>query len=237
MGWLRRTVRVPVEWKGDRVLLHFGAVAGDVRILVNGKDAGKKFDIFFPFDLDITNLVRPGESAEILVGVRKASLFDVRGKYGRREYQAGSFWGQHIVGIWQDVDLVGVPAVRVADIFVQPDVSQKLLKVDVTLRNDGDGDALVDLAGEVHRWTSLAAKDGVEAPEPLWKLEPAVDLGLTTPPVRVPGHQEITVTLQARVDSQLELWIDRQHEAGRSRCRCEVPALWMASVQVQRFGG
>jgi beta-galactosidase len=85
MGWLRRTVRVPIEWKGDRVPLHFAAVAGDVRILVNGKDAGKKFDIFFPFDLDITNLVIPGKSNEILVGVRKTSLFDIRGKYGRRE--------------------------------------------------------------------------------------------------------------------------------------------------------
>jgi beta-galactosidase len=206
MGWLRRTVRIPAAWKGDRILLHFAAVAGDVRILVNGKDAGKQFDIFFPFDVDITNLVAPGESAEILVGVRKASLFDVRGKYGRREYQAGSFWGQHIVGIWQDVDLVGVPPVRVADTFVQPDVSQKVLKVEVTLRNDSVEDASVDLTGEVHRWTSLAAKDGVAAPEPLWKLESPVDLGLKSAPVRVPAHQEVTVTLQASVGAKLELW-------------------------------
>jgi len=206
MGWLRRTVRVPADWKGDRVLLHFAAVAGDVRILVNGKDAGKKFDIFFPFDVVITNLVVPGESTEILVGVRKASLFDVRGKYGRREYQAGSFWGQHIVGIWQDVDLVGVPSVRAAGIFVQPDVSEKVLKVDVTLRNDSADDASVDLVGEVHRWTSLAARDGVEAPEPLWKLETPVDLRLKNSSVRIPAHQEVTVTLQAQVGSPLELW-------------------------------
>jgi hypothetical protein len=210
MGWLRRTVRVPIDWKGDRVLLHFAAVAGDVRILVNGKDAGKKFGIFFPFDVDITNLVIPGESTEILVGVRKASLFDVRGKYGRREYQAGSFWGQHIVGIWQDVDLVGVPPVRVAGTFVQPDVSQKVLKVDVTLRNDSADDASVDLVGEVHRWTPLATKDGIEAPAPLWKLETPVDLRLTSTSVRIPAHQEMTVTLQARVDSPLELWSPEQ---------------------------
>jgi len=206
MGWLRRSVRIPADWKGDRVLLHFAAIAGDVRILVNGKTAGKTFDIFFPFDVDITNLVAPGESAEILVGVRKPSLFDVKGKYGRREYQAGSFWGQHIVGIWQDVDLVGVPPVRVTSTFVQSNVSQKTLKVDVTLRNDSNADATVDLAGEVHRWTSLADKDGVEAPEPLWKLEPHVDASLTSPQIRIAAHQEATVTLQTRVDSQLALW-------------------------------
>lgn len=206
MGWLRRTVRVPVEWKGDRVLLHFAAVAGDVRILVNGKDAGKKFDIFFPFDVDITSLVRIGESNEILVGVRKPSLFDVKGRYGRREYQAGSFWGQHIEGIWQDVDLVGVPPVRVVGTFVQPDVSKKVLRVDVTLRNDSAVDVSVDLAGEVHRWTSLAAKDGVEAPDPVWKLETPIGLRLKGPSVLIPAHRETTVTLQARVGPHLELW-------------------------------
>ncbi len=206
MGWLRRTVQIPAGWKGDRILLHFAAVAGDVRILINGKDAGKKFDIFFPFDVDVTDLVAPGQRAEILVGVRKASLFDVRGNYGRREYQAGSFWGQHIVGIWQDVDLVGVPPVRVAGTFVQPDVGQKILKVEVTLRNDSADDATVDLTGEVHRWTSLAPKDGVAAPEPLWTLESPVDLRLTGAQVRVPAHQEVTVTLQASVGAKLELW-------------------------------
>ena len=206
MGWLRRTVQVPADWKGERILLHFAAVAGDARILVNGKDVAKTFDIFFPFDIDITSLVMPGQSAEILVGLRKPSLFDVRGKYGRRQYQAGSFWGQHIVGIWQDVDLLGVPPVRVTGTFVQPNVSQKTLKVDVNLRNDSDVDATVDLAGEVHRWTSLAEKDGVEAPVPLWKLEAPVDVSLAGSQVRIAAHQETTITLQARVDSQLALW-------------------------------
>ena len=210
MGWLRRSVDVPLAWKGDRVLLHFAAVAGDVRILINGKDAGTRFDIFFPFDVDITSLAVPGQSIEILVGVRKPSLFDVKGRYGRRTYQAGSFWGQHIAGIWQDVDLVGVPPVRVTNTFVQPEVGQKTLKVDVILRNDSDVDASVDLVGEVHRWTSLAAKEGVEAPEPLWKLETPVALRLATSSLHVPAHQEITVTLQARVDSQLALWSPEQ---------------------------
>jgi hypothetical protein len=210
MGWLRRTVQIPADWKGDRILLHFAAVAGDVHILINGKDVGKTFDIFFPFDVDITSLAVPGQSIEILVGVRKASLFDVKGKYGRRLYQAGSFWGQHIVGIWQDVDLVGVPPIRVTSTFVQPEVGQKTLKVDVTLRNDSNMDTTVDLAGEVRRWTSLAPKDGVEAPEPLWKLETPVDLRLASSSIHIPAHQETIVTLQVRVDSQLALWSPEQ---------------------------
>jgi beta-galactosidase len=98
----------------------------------------------------------------------------------------------------------------VAGTFVQPDVSQKVLKVDVSLRNDSAHDASVDLVGEVHRWTPLATKDGIEAPAPLWKLETPVDLRLTSTSVRIPAHQEMTVTLQARVDSPLELWSPEQ---------------------------
>jgi len=98
---------------------HVAAAAGDLQFQVNGKAVGARFDIFFPFDLDVTDLVQYGASNEILVGVRKPELFDKPGRFGRRTYQAGSFWGQHVVGIWQDIDLVAVPAVRVSDVFVQ----------------------------------------------------------------------------------------------------------------------
>jgi beta-galactosidase len=37
MGWLRRTFQVPRGWDGKRVLLHFQAVAGGCRVLVNGR--------------------------------------------------------------------------------------------------------------------------------------------------------------------------------------------------------
>lgn len=103
MGWLRKTVEIPADWAGRRVLLHFDAVAGNAEIVVNGKPVGSHFDLFLPFDLDVTSAIVFGGSNEVLVGVRKASLFDKIGSYGRRTYQGGSFWGQHIAGIWQDV--------------------------------------------------------------------------------------------------------------------------------------
>jgi hypothetical protein len=58
MGWLRHHLCVPVAWKGRRILLHFDAAAGDLQIQINGKDVGRRFDLFFPFDLDVTDTVR-----------------------------------------------------------------------------------------------------------------------------------------------------------------------------------
>lgn len=206
MGWLRRTVRVPSEWAGERVLLRFAAIAGDVRVFVNGKEVGHTFDIFFPFELDITDQVKLGGENEILIGVRKASLFDVNGRYGKREYQAGSFWGQHVVGIWQDVDLLGVPLIRVTRTFIQPEVSRGVLKVEVALRNDTSKEASVQLGGEVHHWTSLAGKDDIQRPEPVWKLDNPVELRWKYQVVVVPAHSETIVTLEEYAGPKLRLW-------------------------------
>lgn len=206
MGWIKRNFDVPAAWKGRRVLIRVEAAAGDLQFQVNGKDAGKKFDVFFPFELDVTDLVNYGGSNEILIGVRKPELFDQAGKYGHRTWQGGSFWGQHVVGIWQDIDLVSLPVVRVTDTFVQPLVDQDTLKVDVTIHNDGAAEAKVDVAGIVHAWTNLSPKDGDDAPVPNWKLEDATALSLPGSTVTVPAHGDATVTLQQKVGPALKFW-------------------------------
>ena len=38
--WYRRHFTVPLDWKGKRVLLHFGAVDYESEVFVNGKSAG-----------------------------------------------------------------------------------------------------------------------------------------------------------------------------------------------------
>src|SRR6185312_796511 len=76
MGWLRRSFRVPPDWAGRQLILHFEAVAGDCQVLVNGHSAGAHFDQYLPFELDITHLVKPGEDNTLLVGVRAHTLFN-----------------------------------------------------------------------------------------------------------------------------------------------------------------
>lgn len=205
-GWLRRNFTVPAAWRGHRILIHFAAAAGDLQFQINGKDAGRKFDIFFPFDLDVTDFVQYGASNEILIGVRKPELFDRRGEYGRRTYQGGSFWGQQVVGLWQDVDLLAVPVVRVSDVFVQPLVDQDVLKAEVTLHNDGPTALRIELSGSVFPWLSLAPKDGLDAPVPEWKLGDSAALGFPSPSVTVPAGGDQVVTLEQKVGSLLKFW-------------------------------
>ena len=60
--WYRRTVSLPEEWAGKRILLHFGAVDYDTRVWVNGQDAGSHFGGYTGFTFEITDLLQPGEN-------------------------------------------------------------------------------------------------------------------------------------------------------------------------------
>jgi len=204
-GWLRRSFDVPSDWRDKRVLLHFNAVAGEAVVYVNGHEVGRHFDIFLPFECDATAFVHPGAN-ELRVALRKSSLFDKQGKFGRRTYQGGSMWGQAIVGIWQDVFLEAVPRVHVSDVFVRPEVDKARLSADVTIRNDGDEPASVRLRADVLPWINHAGKDKLHAPEPNWTLGNRVALDFDSPNTTVPAHSTRSITLSALVSTQLQTW-------------------------------
>ncbi|HEX4084482.1 MAG TPA: glycoside hydrolase family 2 TIM barrel-domain containing protein [Chthoniobacteraceae bacterium] len=206
MGWLRKTFTVPANWQGKRIQLHFAAVAGDAQILLNGKAVGEHFGIFLPFDVDVTGAVKLGGRNELLVGVRKPSLFDKQGDVGRRPYQAGSFWGQSIAGIWQDVDLVALPQVRVADVYIQPQLDAGRLVETATMANDSDAPATVTVQAGAHAWISKSGGNILAAPLPSSDLESATALQLPPQSVTIPAHSQAGVTLSAPVNGQLKTW-------------------------------
>ena len=53
----QRTVEVPADWSGDRLLLHFGAVDFDTTVWVNNIEVGRHRGGFTPFTIDITDAV------------------------------------------------------------------------------------------------------------------------------------------------------------------------------------
>lgn len=210
MAWMRRQVTVPQSWDGQRIHLYFEAVAGWTEVYVNGEKAGENFDLFLPFTLDITDRVKPGETVEVLVGVRSQSLFEDNSTVGRRILPAGSMWGYMINGIWQDVYLVAVPPVRVENVFVKPQVSKRMLELEVTLRNDTDRKHDLQLGGEIREWINEAGTDVHSAPVPAWSLG-EVALTLPSDRWRVEARSSRVVTLQLPVgEGALKYWTPEQ---------------------------
>lgn len=207
MGWLRRGFPVPETWRGQRIILHFEAVSGECQVMVNGKKVAEHFDNFLPFEVDVTSSVRFGTENELLVGIRGQNFFNkVSSRYPKFQvtYPPGSMTDS-LIGIWQDVFLLALPEVRVTDTFVKPLVKQGMLEAEVTLVNDGAQDQTVQVGGEVCPWTNLANQEIVTAPEPKWRLEPAV-LSIPSTGVTVRVGTKTTVFLRQPVDKQLRLW-------------------------------
>ncbi len=170
MAWMKKAVTIPMDWDNKQVKLYFEAVAGFTEVYVDRKKVAENFDLFLPFDVDITEQVKPGQTIEVLVGVRDQALYENKSTIGRRVIPAGSMWGTNIRGIWQDVYLLAYPKINVEDIFVKPLVSKNMLELEVTVKNNTDKQAEVRLDGVVNEWLNRAGTDMNSVPVPNWEL-------------------------------------------------------------------
>ncbi len=205
-AWMEKTVNVPSSWKGKRLVLHFGAVGGEMVVFVNGKRIGEGFDIFFAQEYDVTDAIKLGADNQILVKVVSSHSQDKRGRYGRREYIAGSFWGQFVSGLWQDVFLLAEPKVAVSDIFVQSWVDKDELKIEATVTNATSEIATVELSGAVRDWINLTGNSTEEMPEVKWELGNKDLVKLSAGSVKIAPGASQTIELSAKVNGGLKLW-------------------------------
>lgn len=205
MAWMKKTVRVPGDWAGESIKLYFEAVAGNTEVYVNGHKVGTNFDLFLPFQFDITRYVVPGEEAEILVGVRSQKLFEDNSTIGRRIVPAGSMWGYHINGIWQDVYLLAEPQVAVSDVYIKPLVDKDSLVVEVELTNNTGRSVGLNIAGDIKRWINTAGSDVNSAPVPSSILGETA-MTISSDRVSVAANSTAKIILHAKVDGRLDLW-------------------------------
>lgn len=208
MAWLARTFRVPSGWPpGNRLFLHFESVAGDCQVWVNERKVGVHFDKYLPFDLDITDAVRRDGPNTLRVGVRSMRLFDKRdARYGKMiaPYPNGSNTDR-LAGIWQDVSLLSLPAVRVQSLFVKPWLDRDTLEVDVTVRNDTPDVRPLRVTVESRAWLNEAGTGPLDAPIPKWRLGDRT-LAFPDSALAVPPHGTATCTIAVIVDRRLAPW-------------------------------
>ncbi|WP_163325386.1 glycoside hydrolase family 2 protein [Draconibacterium mangrovi] len=235
MGWIKKDFELPESWAEKLVKLHFEAIAGFAKIYVNGQLAGENLDIFFPTELDITAFLKPGKN-EILVGIAKASLTDDQGKYGRRNYVAGSFWGQHIVGIWQDVSLIAVPAIHISNVFVQPDVANDQLAFEVTVQNNTAKEQSVQLDASIKEWFKDKTDDVNLAPVQNGILNGEVLQIAGDSKVKIAAGESAILKISATVDGKLKYWTPETPNLYGSVISLKTGKKKVADIKYTRFG-
>ncbi len=211
MAWLRREFTVPENWKGRRLILHFEAVSGDCEVRVNGKVVGRNSDKFLPFDLDVTDAVHSRGPNELLVGVRAMRFFNQPGRLGYLTYPAGAWWGELMLGIWQDVYLQALPPTRVTDVFVQSVLDANELRVEVELRNDASAPGEVSVEARVVPWLPSGETNVVSAPENRGRFgsDPMISFP-PSPPVLIEAGKSNLTRLTLPVHDELKKWTPAQ---------------------------
>ena len=128
--WYRRTFRVPKQWNGRRVLLHFQAVDWETTVYVNGRQIGSHRGGYDAFTFDITDALKSSGDQELIVKV-----FDPTTKgnqpRGKQSLRPKGIRYTPTTGIWQTVWLEPVPAARIGRLTIVPDIDASCLRLTV----------------------------------------------------------------------------------------------------------
>jgi hypothetical protein len=134
-----RSVIIPAEWQGARVMLACGAVSYYVEVRLNGAEIGTHEGMWTSFDLDLTPAVRFGQANELEMRITKPGMDGDAFPYhevlvGFIPYIAITFGGP-----WQSMALVAHAAPAWSEIHVMPDSNTGAIRVSAQLSAAHDG--------------------------------------------------------------------------------------------------
>ena len=170
--WYRRQVRIPAEWAGKRILLHFQAVDYDSTVWVNGVEVGRHRGGFTPFSCDLNGVAAAGDDITIVLRARDyGRTSQPRGKQARDYDPEGAVY-MRTTGIWQSVWMEPVPDIALRRPRITPDLANQMIRLEQPLTNNAKGwhlrAALSDADGEI-----VSAECSAE-----FDLSPRLDLPL-----------------------------------------------------------
>ena len=171
--WYRRTFKVPGDWSGGRVLLHFEAVDWEATAWLNGHELGSHRGGYDPFTFDITKALKAGEEQELVVAVWDPTNDGTQPR-GKQVKEPKGIWYTSVTGIWQTVWLEPVPEVSIGALEIVPDVDASVLRLSVETSGAEKGDtigATIKFSPhvEVGQAGPVGSRLGIELKEPkLW---------------------------------------------------------------------
>ncbi|MFM1942101.1 MAG: hypothetical protein RI897_1083 [Verrucomicrobiota bacterium] len=140
IGWYGRGVKVPEDWKGQRVFLVVGACDWLTQGWLDGKPIGSNRGGYTQFEMELTSHVEWGKEQSLVLRVDDLPHpFKLEGKQGYGEAK----------GIWQTVYLEARPAVHVKTLYFTPELRElPRVKVKVELSDPAPAGTRFELAFE-----------------------------------------------------------------------------------------
>jgi beta-galactosidase/beta-glucuronidase len=125
--WYERTFTVPKAWKGQRVLLHFGAVDWQTDVWVNDIKVGSHTGGYTPFSFDITQTLNAKDNT-LVVRVWDPTD-DSYIPHGKQVNKPRGIFYTSVTGIWQTVWMEPVPQSYIASVKTTPNLERGTVTV------------------------------------------------------------------------------------------------------------
>ncbi|MBT3244972.1 MAG: glycoside hydrolase family 2 [Bacteroidetes bacterium] len=127
-----KTIMIPKDWKGNRVMLKCDGVYSLARIYCNGKEIGRHEGGFTPFEFDLSKAVKFGKENTLLLSVQNESLADTLAS-------ATQYAAHQLGGISRKIEIFTVPETHLAWCHIETDLDESnqdaMLKVMLRLDN------------------------------------------------------------------------------------------------------
>lgn len=207
-GIYRRIFAVPEGWRGRRVVLHFGGCEGALFVYVNGQPVGISKDARTPAEFDVSALVTPGGTDELVAVVTRwsdASFIEDQ-----------DHWWQ--AGLQREVYLYSTGQPHLHDVFARGDLADDLRTG--ILR----ATCKVGFAGESHEGCTVEAQLYDDAAAPVFADPLRGTVSIPANPWSAPGVRRTELRLEGTIP-EVRRW------------SAETPALYTLVVTLKTPGG
>ncbi|MBD0378775.1 glycoside hydrolase family 2 protein [Paenibacillus sedimenti] len=126
--WYERTLAIPMEQEGNKVILHFQAVDYIAKLWVNGTKVGQHQGGYAAFSFDITPYIQFGADNRIVLKAEDSqSCTQPRGKQRWIDNNFECFYVQ-TTGIWQSVWVEYVAPSYIKSVKITPDIDRNSVR-------------------------------------------------------------------------------------------------------------
>ncbi|MDQ3788920.1 MAG: glycoside hydrolase family 2, partial [Actinomycetota bacterium] len=168
--WYRRTFDVPSRWRGQRLILNFGAVDYDTRVWVNGKQVTTHRGGYDSFSVDITSALNKNGSQEIVVGVEDLTDKTWQPVGKQRQVPDRGIFYTGSSGIWQTVWLEPVQSRHITKLDMTPRLADSSLRLTARSNIEGTVEAVAYDNGRIVGRVRGPANQELKVPVPNAKL-------------------------------------------------------------------
>lgn len=138
--WYNTSFTLESNWKGQNILLHFGAVDWKTEVWLNGVKIGSHTGGYTPFSFDVTPFITE-KKQQLTVKVWDPSNEGTQPR-GKQVKNPEGIWYTPVTGIWQTVWIEPVNKKNITTIKTTPNVDQNVINMKPEVAGASYGDVI-----------------------------------------------------------------------------------------------